>query len=277
MPLFGAALALLSAGVWGSGDFLGGLAARRAHAFHVLLVAAVAGVTFLSLLAWVSGESWPDASGLLYAVGAGTAGALGIAALYRGLAGGSAAAVAPIASVLTASVPVLVNSVVVGPPSWLQCGGFVLALAGIWLVAGASPGQRTDRTSLILAVAACLGFGVFLVLIARVNQHAVFGGLAVARGVTVAVAVVLTLSVRAPWPPPASYPIALAAGALDAGGNALYLLAAHYTRLDIAAVLSSLYPVSTVALAWLVDRQTISRWQWAGAASCLGAVVLITM
>ena len=99
MPLLGVGLALLSAGVWGSGDFLGGLAARRGHAFHVLLVAALAGVTFLSLLAWGAGESWPDTSGLAYAIGAGSAGALGIAALYRGLAGGSAAAVAPTAAV----------------------------------------------------------------------------------------------------------------------------------------------------------------------------------
>jgi drug/metabolite transporter (DMT)-like permease len=277
MPLFGVALALLSAGVWGSGDFLGGIAARRAHAVHVLLVAALSGVILLSLLAWLSGEGWPDASAPSSAAGAGCAGALGIAALYRGLAGGSAAAVAPIAAVLTASVPVLVNSVVVGPPSWLQCGGFVLALVGIWLVAGASPGQTADRASLLLAVAAGLGFGVFLVLIAHVGRDAAFGGLAVARGVTVAVAAMLTLMVRAPWPSRSAYPIALAAGTLDAGGNALYVLAAHYMRLDLAAVLSSLYPLATVALAWLVDRQIISGWQWAGAVSCLGAVLLITM
>lgn len=276
MPLVGIVLALLSAGVWGSGDFLGGVASRRAHAFHVLLAAALAGVIFLSLLAWSTGESWPDTSGLTYAVGAGAAGALGIAALYRGLAGGSAATVAPTAAVVTAIVPVVVSAILVGPPSLTQCAGFALALIGIWLVAGASPGQAGDRTGLLLAVFAGAGFGIFLVLIAHVNREAVFGGLAIARGVTVIVAVLLTLTVRTAWPPAASLPIALAAGTLDAGGNALYLLAARYIRLDVAAVLSSLYPVSTVALAWLVDRQTISRWQWVGALSCLGAVALIT-
>lgn len=277
MPLIGVVLALLSAGVWGGGDFLGGVAARRAHAFHVLLAAALAGVTFLGLLAWWAGESWPDGSGRLYAMGAGCAGALGIAALYRGLAGGSAAAVAPVAAVLTAIVPVLVNIVTVGPPSMTQCAGFALALLGIWLVAGAAPSHATDRRSLMLAAAAGLGFGVFLVLIAHVDRSQVFGGLALARAVTVVVALLLTMSVRTSWPPRASYPVAFAAGTLDAGGNALYLLAAQYTRLDVAAVLSSLYPVSTVLLAWLVDKQTIGGWQWTGAAACLAAVVLITV
>ena len=276
MPLVGAGLALLSAGVWGSGDFLGGIAARRAHVFHVLLATALAGVVFLGLLAWATGESWPDASGLVYAVGAGCAGALGLSALYRGLAGGNAAAVAPTAAVMTAIGPVLVNAVLVGPPSVTQSAGFGLALLGIWLVAGASPGQPADHRHLLLAASAGTGFGIFLVLIAHVNQQAVFSGLAIARGVTVVVALLLTATVRAAWPPLASLPIAMAAGMLDAGGNALYLLAARYTRLDVAAVLSSLYPISTVALAFLVDKQTIRGWQWVGAASCLGAVALIT-
>jgi drug/metabolite transporter (DMT)-like permease len=56
----------------------------------------------------------------------------------------------------------------------------------------------------------------------------------------------------------------------------LYLLAGQHVRLDVAAVLSSLYPVATVLLARTVTGEPVSRWQWAGAAVCFAAVVLIT-
>jgi drug/metabolite transporter (DMT)-like permease len=81
---------------------------------------------------------------------------------------------------------------------------------------------------------------------------------------------------RMPFPAPFGTPIGLLAGVLDAGGNILYLLARQQVRLDVAAVLSSLYPVSTVVLARVVSREPVTRLQWFGAAVCLLAVVLIT-
>ena len=78
-----------------------------------------------------------------------------------------------------------------------------------------------------------------------------------------------------PFPALTSNPIGLLAGLLDAGGNALYLLARQHVRLDIAAVLSSLYPVSTVLLARAITREPVTRTQWAGAVVCVAAVALI--
>jgi drug/metabolite transporter (DMT)-like permease len=91
------------------------------------------------------------------------------------------------------------------------------------------------------------------------------------------VTAVTTLAVRrVPFPGLASNPVGLLAGVLDAGGNVLYMMAGQHVRLDIAAVLSSLYPVATVALARLVSREAITPTQWVGAGACLVAVLLIT-
>ena len=71
-------------------------------------------------------------------------------------------------------------------------------------------------------------------------------------------------------------PIALVAGVLDAGGNVLFLFARQHTRLDIAAVLSSFYPVATVVLARVILHERVTAVQWLGAVVCLVAVALIT-
>jgi drug/metabolite transporter (DMT)-like permease len=47
--------------------------------------------------------------------------------------------------------------------------------------------------------------------------------------------------------------------------------------LDVAAVLSSFYPVGTVILATVILKEKVSLAQWSGAALCLLAVALITI
>jgi drug/metabolite transporter (DMT)-like permease len=86
------------------------------------------------------------------------------------------------------------------------------------------------------------------------------------------------LAMRREGPPSLrGIPIALLAGVLDAGGNVFYLLAQHATRLDVAAVLSSMYPAFTVILAYFVLGQRISATQWGGVTLCIVAISLIAM
>lgn len=69
--------------------------------------------------------------------------------------------------------------------------------------------------------------------------------------------------------------LALLAGIFDTSGNFLFVAATRVGRLDIAAVLSSLYPASTILLAaWLLHERTSKR-QTLGMASAVLAVVLI--
>lgn len=274
----GVLFALTSAAVWGAGDFAGGVAARRSHQFQVLAISALSGIVLLLTCAWVRHESLPPARSLWWSAAAGLSGAIGIASLYRGLAMGSAATVAPTAAVITAALPVMFSTTTVGMPRTSQLAGFVVAIVGIWLVARASTtDDGASPKGLQLAVLAGTGFGGFLILIAQVDSQFVFLPLAVTRSVTLVTAVVLMLARGVPLPALTASPVGLLAGVLDAGGNVFFLFARQYARLDVAAVLSSFYPVATVVLARLILHQHVTSTQWVGAGVCLIAVGLITI
>lgn len=275
MISLGVGFSLLSAVVWGSGDFVGGLATRKSHPFQVLALSALSGVLMLAVIA-ASRDGLPPASSIRWAIAAGFATAVGITSLYRALAIGNAATVASIAAVLTAVLPAIVAMVTIGPPTALQLVGFAIAIGGIWLVTRA-PGERhASRTELKLAVLAGIGFGLFLILIARAQAgSSLFGPLLVARSVTFVVAIVALLVYGPGIPSLTSNRLALAAGVLDAGGNVFYALGVQHTRMDVAAVLSSMYPAATVVLAWLLQHQAVATLQWVGLSACVLSVVLI--
>ncbi|MQA29374.1 MAG: EamA family transporter [Luteitalea sp.] len=277
MGSLGILFALTSGLVWGAGDFTGGLATRRGGQFQVLAVSALAGIVLLALFALIAREPLPPLASAAWAGAGGAVGSLGLACLYRGLSLGSAATVAPTAAVVTAALPVVFGGITSGWPRNTQLSGFVLAMAGIWLVARTSGRDPMSGQALRLALTAGLAFGSFLILIAQVQAGLVFVPLAIGRTVTFAASLVMLASRRAPLPSIAAYPLAILAGVLDAGGNVFYLLARDLTRLDVAAVLASLYPVTTVMLARLYSKEQITATQWAGAVVCLGAVVLITI
>ena len=222
-------------------------------------------------------EALPPASSLAWAAAAGVAGAGGIAALYRGLAIGSAAIVAPTAAVITAALPVIFNALTAGLPHPAQLAGFLAAAAGIWLVARTGGASPASNHGLRLAIVSGIGFGGFLILIAQVHSEFVFLPLAMTRTMTLVAALALLLVRGVAVPALTANPVALVAGVLDAGGNVLFLFARQHTRLDIAAVLSSFYPVATVVLARVILHERVSATQWLGAAVCLVAVALITV
>jgi drug/metabolite transporter (DMT)-like permease len=271
----GVLLALGSAFVWGSGDFCGGRAATRLDAFQVMALSSASGIVMLVALTLLTGEPVRADRSLLWAAAAGLSSGLGIVCLYRGLSLGSAATVAPMAAVAAALLPVGYSAVAQGVPRLPQLAGFVLALVGIFLVARSSDASATSRQGVRLGLLAGVGFGGFLILIAQVSSGAVFVPLAVARSMMLLTGLVVLAARATPFPRVVESPLGVLAGVLDAGGTALYLMAQHYVRLDVAAVLSSLYPAATVMLARVLTRERVSPTQWAGAAVCLAAVALI--
>jgi drug/metabolite transporter (DMT)-like permease len=278
-PIAQVLLGLGSAASWGAGDFSGGLAARRSPLLGVLLVGQLTGAALMALLALLVQEGAPSAASIGWAMTAGALGAVGLAALYRGLAVGRMAVVAPISAVLSAALPVTWGALSEGAPTATRLAGFALALLGIWLIASARDGgdAAAGPAGLGLALLAGACFGGVLIAMNQGARGGTFWPLVAARGTAFLLLLATALVGRRAWHPAAgALPLVLLSGALDAGGHALFVLCSQVGRLDVAAVLSSLYPASTVLLASAVLRERIGRRQALGIAVALGAIALIT-
>ncbi len=266
---------LLSSVCWGAGDFFGGLTSRRANPLSVTITMQWLGALLLLVFALGVREPLPTATPVLWAIGAGSAGGFALLLLYTALATGTMGIVAPVSGVVGAIIPILVAAVTLGAPSSLQLAGFVLALVAVWLLAG-SGGSGFHWRMLVLPIFAGIGFGLFYVLMARVGDDGFFWPLTVARTTAGLVLIPWALVRKAPLTPGrALLPMVALVALFDTGGNLFYLLAAQNGRLDIAAVLSSLYPGVTVLLAWLVLNERLTAPQWAGVAAALMAIPLI--
>jgi uncharacterized membrane protein len=276
--IIGVLLALTSAFVWGSGDFTGGYASRRSSPFYVLVISALSGLVVLIAAGLLLREGFPSLRGTIWSALAGLAGALGIAAFYRALSIGRAASIAPTTGVISAALPAVFGAVTQGLPAVSRLVGFGLALVGIWLVSANAKEQGPfSRQGLLLAILAGIGFGCFFITIGQVDPGKYFTPLIVSRCLTFLTGLLLVRLNRMSFPALNSNPLALLAGVLDAGGNLFYILAKQYTRLDVAAVLASLYPAATVLLASLILKEKISIVQWLGVLICLAAIALITL
>jgi drug/metabolite transporter (DMT)-like permease len=268
---------LASALSWGAGDFSGGLATKRAPVFGVLAIGHAVGLLLLIALALVWGEPLPSATYLGWGLAAGLAGAVGLASLYRALAVGQMGMVAPVSAVLTAALPALFAILTEGMPGALKLAGFGLALLGIWLIAGtgASGGARHG---LGLALLSGCGFGTFFILVHRAGANAVFWPLAAARIGSLGLVLPIALGRRQfPQPDRRVLVPVLLSGALDVAGNAFFVLAGQAGRLDVAAILASLYPASTVLLAALLLGERVMRVQVVGIVAALAAIALIAI
>jgi drug/metabolite transporter (DMT)-like permease len=185
--------------------------------------------------------------------------------------------VAPVAAVVTGILPVLLGTYTEGMPDRLQLGGFALALVSIWLLAGSNE-TANSRKGIGLAALAGVMFGLFLIAGKQAGHHGIFWPLVAARVVSTSLmaAVVLFLP-RDPRPlGPIMWTMVLS-GLLDSIGNALFIAATRHGRLDVAAVLSSLYPATTVILARFLLKERIAKWQGVGIVCALVSVALISL
>ena len=276
--IIGILFAITSAVVWGSGDFSGGQAARKSHQYQVLMLAALSGMVVLVISAIIRGEGIPSGRSIFWAAMAGSAGALGMAALYRALSMGHTASVAPTSAITCAALPVLFGLITAGLPKTVQLVGFALAFLGIWLVSRSPDASvKSFQEGMTLAFLSGIGFGGFFIFIALVDKGQVFTPVLVARIITFGISFIMLRVNHIPTPRLTSNPIAIIAGVLDTGGNIFYLLATQYTRLDIAALISSFYPGMTVILASIILKEKVSLAQWAGILLCLVALTMITL
>lgn len=243
----------------------------------VVSLSQLTGGLLLGGLALGIGEAVPPAADLAWGAAAGLAGVVGLLALYRGLATGRMGVVAPVSALVAAGLPIVIAAATEGLPGPVQMVGFGFGLAAVWLLSRSEAGGALAWRDLGLPLASGLGFGLFFVCMDRANNQAlvwpVFAARCASTTLLLGVSALTRQPVRAAR---ASLPLIVLAGLLDASGNAFFALASHQGRLDVAAVLASLYPASTVGLASLVLKERLTRAQWAGVGAALAAVVFVS-
>ena len=269
-------LALGAALTYGVGDFLGGLSARHTHVLTVLVLSQFAGAAAVAVWAGGAGEAFLSGSGALAAAGAGLCGAVGLGALYRGMAIGAMGVVAPISSV-SAAIPFAAGIAQGERPSALQVLGALVALGGLAFLSRARGEQGSGMAAGVgLALLAAAGFGFYFVLLDLAAHESVPWSVLVARLTSSAVALAALLVVRAAvLPERRLFPAVVAVGVCDTAANVLFALATTRGFVSVVSVLTSLYPAFTVALAALVLRERVARPQLAGAAAVLAGAAAI--
>jgi drug/metabolite transporter (DMT)-like permease len=275
----GPLLALTASLSWGLGDFLAGLRTRRLAVVTVLVVSQAAGLSAIALVIAIRGIGPPDGRYLVFGSLAGVAGAVGLAALYRGLAVGPMSIVAPISG--TAAVVPVVAGIVTGErPSAAQAAGIGLAVVGVVLASRARAGDgghaaRAEGAG--LALVAALAFGLLLVALGEASEGDPYWGTFAMRGTSFSLLVLTALVLRPSFAlRERDLPVLLLIGVLDTAGNVLFAVATTKSLLALAAVLAQLYPVVTVLLARILLGERISRAQGVGVVSAFSGVALIT-
>ncbi len=270
-------LGLISALSWGTADFCGGVATKRSPGFSVVMAVQFVGATVLIGLALFTNEPAPTVQGLAFAVAGGVAGVIGLGALYQGLASGRMGVIAPLSAIVGGMVPILVALVTEEWPSSTRMAGFGVALLAVWLLAGTGEFRAAPR-ELALALIAGTGFGFYFVLIARASSDNVYWTLSVARLAAGLFLLAFLLMTRRPIAPRReAWGLTALAGLTDAGGSLFFALSAQTGRMDVAAVLASLYPGSTVFLARFFLGERLTWLQVIGVIAALAAVALIAL
>lgn len=267
---------LSSAVIWGAGDFSGGFATKRNNVYSVIIGSQLVGGTLLIGLALFLTEKIPSLDNLLWGGIAGISGAVGLVALYNGLAYGRMGIVAPVSAVVTAALPVIVGLFREGLPAFSQLLGFGIAIISVWFLSRSGDNAKIQMRELYLPVMAGLGFGLFFILIDRVSENAILWPLAAARIASISLmSIFITVRQQGEMPTRNHLPIIALVGIFDTGGNTFFALATRVGRLDISAVLGSLYPAATILLAWLILKERLMPQQWVGVIAALGALILI--
>jgi drug/metabolite transporter (DMT)-like permease len=281
-----AVLALASAVCYGAADFLGGLTSKRASTFAIVVLSQFAGLVLLFVMFPLLPDAAPVRADYLWGALAGLTGGVGVALLYRALAIGVMAVVAPTTAVCAVVIPVLAAVVLGERPEAVTFAGIALAIVAIALVSQSThpdpngdgreqkAGARGYAFSLALLSGVVIGF--FYLALARTSDRAGLWPLVAARIVSVALfsgmAFLTSQSLRVPS---GIRITVVAGGALDMIANFLYLIATRSGPLSVVVTLASLYPASTVLLARVVLHERLSRLQWLGVVCAMVAVMMI--
>jgi drug/metabolite transporter (DMT)-like permease len=275
--LLGFAISLASAASWGVSDFLGGLTSRRLPVLAVLAVSQPAGLVLIALMILILGADPISAGNFAIAALAGAASLGGLWAFYAAMAMGTVSVVAPIAS-LGVVVPVAVGLARGDAPAAIQLVGLAPAIAGVAILSYEEKPEQggVARRSIILAILAGLGFGIFFTALDIASpDRPGWAVLAVRVGGVSIVAIALLITRPRLAAVSGSVAVLLVIGFFDVLANALFAVASTKGVLPVVAVGGSMYPAFTIGLANGVLGERLARVQWAGVVLALLGVALI--
>jgi drug/metabolite transporter (DMT)-like permease len=129
-----------------------------------------------------------------------------------------------------------------------------------------------------MGVLAGLGFAGFFIFLNQISEDAKFWPLVAGRVAAVGVMLLFALIKRRQLTlREAPLSLLAVAGIFDVAGNLFFLLALQTGRLDVVAVLGSLYPAVTALLARLLIKEHMTRLQVIGVVAAITAIILITL
>ncbi len=274
--MLGVVLALSASLMWGFADYLGGLQTRTRQVLAVVVISQASGLALLTVVVAGRGVGWPGAEAMLPAAVAGVIGAACIVIFYLALSYGPVSIVAPVLA-SSACIPVVYGLIQGERPSALQLAGLVATLAGVILVSWTDGGDHArGRRGIAFAVLAAVLLGTLLVIFARASEEDPYWAPLVLRifsmGTILTVVLVRRVNVRVDRR--AIWVIALI-GMLDVSANLAYSVSTTLQLLSITVVLSSLFPVVTVALARIHLGERVTRVQESGAVLTMLGVLAV--
>ena len=283
--------AVLAALTWGTGDFFGGLLSRDRPSEAIVPMSQLAGLVLLGVLGLaLPPDASPSAGDVVAGLGGGVLGGLGLVLFYRALATGTMGAVAPVAAVCTALVPLAVGAVQGERPGLAGLAGIACGIAGVWLLASTTDDEAPSPTPASgiedrehrrvgwrgpgLGIAAGLLFGSFVVLLDRTSSSSGLVPLQAARAASIVLFVSLAWIRRVPLRASLT-PSVAAVGVLDAGANVFNLVALRLGQLGQVGLIGAFYPAATVVLARIVLAERMGPHQRLGLALAAAALALI--
>jgi drug/metabolite transporter (DMT)-like permease len=272
-------LALGAALGWGTADFLGGLKSRSMAFLTVLLVSQAMALLLLVAVLISAGEGPPAARFALYAVVAGLAEGLGVAALYRGLSVGTMSIVAPVSAIAPA-VPLAAGLFLGEVPAPVQCAGLVLIVVGVVLTSrqrGDGGASGNLASSILYGLVAALGFGIFFVALGAASEGNIPWALFVARISAVTALVIAVMASRSrPTVNRTDLPLLMVMGVLIIASDGMYAMATTLGLLSVVAVVGALHTVVTVALARICLREQLVGIQRLGVVVSFCGVLIVS-
>jgi len=260
---------------------MAGLLSRRLSALLILLGQQAVGVAIVGAVLLATLDDPPSGRAIVLSLLAGVAGAVALGCFYRALALGTMSVVAPI-SASGAVLPVAVGVATGDRPSAIQAAGLAVTMVGVVLASRevGEPGTdhgRAQRTSILLALAAALGFGTFFTLSDSAADESILWLLFLGRLISVALLTVAVLQVggRPERPERRDLGTIALVGLLDMGATGLYAVANTEGLLSVVSVVGSLYPVTTVLLARFILRERLAPGQAAGVLLAFAGVAAV--